>query len=363
MNINNALSYFDQNQIQQLDASIITIMNEQQIPGYAIAVIGENNVIYKKFAGNLNDKSNKKIAGNTIFQVASLSKGFLGGLLAIMAEQRQLNWHSTVISEIKDFKLKNNDYSKILTFHHIASMQTGLPEFAGNEFLPDSSSRSEIIASLGKVDSIYPPGERKFAYQYAILSVFEELIKKKTGTEWEKILQKKLLEPLKLINTGVDITQLNNKSNVAACVDESNNQIDFDQFKVNSAAGMYSSLNDLTKWTQLHIRDGNIGNKQIISKAEINKMRLAYTPIENYDGFLIPNPSIEKLAYGHFWKNYSYRGKSSNLKIIEHNGNSTGVSSIIAYIPDKKIGIIVLTNKFTSAPEQIRDSFLQILTN
>jgi CubicO group peptidase (beta-lactamase class C family) len=355
-----AIANLNHAQIFIFDKEVDKIINEQKVPGAAIAIVSDEKIIFKKFIGDTENK--QKIAGDTIFQLASLSKGFLGSLLSIMVENKQFNWDKIVTKELKDFKLKNSDYTQRLTFHDIASMQTGLPEFAGKEFLMDATSRQEIITNIAKVDSLFAPGEKSFSYQYSILAVFEELIKKKTGIEWEKFLQKKILDPLKLVNTGTDIHSLSNKNNLAQAYNDTNQPIDWSKFKVNSAAGIYSSLNDLTKWLQLHIKGGNIGNKQLISQAEINKMRLSYTPINDYNGYLIQNPFIEALSYGRFWKNYLYNTKNQKLKVIEHNGNCEGAANIISFIPDKKIGIIVLTNKFTSSAELIRNEFLKILT-
>lgn len=353
---NNALGSFDNNQCKELIIEAEKIIDQESLPGIAMAILDEEKTLCKKFYGYVN-KSGKKIAGDTIFPIASLTKGFLGSILSIMSDQKQFNWNWIISEELKEFKLKNHKYNQELSFHHLASMQTGLPAFAMKDYLEKENNPQDIIANIPLIDSIYPPGIGKFAYQYALLVVFEEMIKKRTGQEWDKLLQKKILDPMKLINTGIDITSLKNKSDVVVTYNQNNEQIDWEKFQIKSAAGMYSSLDDLIRWTKLHIMDGNFDNKQLISKSEISKMRNNYTVIEDFQHLFLDMNYVKELSYGRFWRNYYYK----NFKIIEHNGLSSGSSSIICYIPNKKIAIAILTNKATNAPSLIREKFLQLI--
>jgi CubicO group peptidase (beta-lactamase class C family) len=353
----NAFANLNESKCDNLITQAEEIIKNESVPGMAIAVIDYDQTLCKKFYGEVS-QDGKKIASDTIFPIASLTKGFLGSLLAIMSDQKQFNWDLVASKELKEFKLKNPDYTKILSFHHIASMQTGLPEFAAKEYLKNTNNRQEILKSFSLVDSIYPPGIGKFSYQYALLAAFEEMIKKRTGQEWEKLLQKKILEPLKLVNTGVDITLLNDKSNVAITYDENNIEIDWEQFKVTSAASMYSSLNDMIKWARLHLQNGKIGHKQLISKSEMGQMQTSYSIIEDTKYLFLDMDNVSELSYGRFWRNYQYKG----FKVIEHNGVSSGSSSIICYIPAKKLAIVILSTKLTSAPSLIRTKFLQLIS-
>ncbi len=335
------------------------ILIANNVDAGAIAIVGAEKVLCKKFIGRMPHNSNM-VSGDTIFPIASLSKGFLGGLLAIMAEEKQFNWEQIASEQLKEFKLKNSSYSNMLSFHHIASMQSGLPEYAAREFIGNANNRSDIIASIAQVESIAAPGSGKFSYQYALLAVLEEIIKKRVGYEWDKLLQKKLLDPLKMINTGIDITSLRDHRNVVLTFDHEDNLLEYEHFKVPSAAAMYSSVNDLAKWVQLHLRDGEINGRQLISRSEISKMRNSYSAIEELEVNLANLNQVTNYAYGRFWRNYLYHTtRGANLKVIEHTGVSSGSSSIISFIPAKKIGIIVLTNKQNSTPLTIRTKFLQ----
>ena len=334
------------------------IKKNNNLASIAVAVVSDGNVLFKETSGLTDVNGNKKIDGDTKFQIASLSKAFLGSLLAILVDQQQLNWSQIVSLAVKEFQISNPTYNQQLSFHHIAAMQSGLPAYAGKEEIKNASNRQEILKIFNQIDSLNAPGEH-FTYQYALLSVLEEIVKRKSGLEWEKFLQRKIIEPLKLINTGIDITQAN-LDNVAKPLDEHNQLIDFESFKVNSAAGLYSSLNDMIRWVQFHLRDGTIGNKAIISKTEINNMRKSFTPIVASDHLLEEDGNITERAYGYFWQNYRY-GSNNKFRVIEHTGNCRGASAIISFVPSKKIGIIVLINKFSVATEQIRSKFLQQL--
>lgn len=356
--VSNSLA-LSNNQFVGLEQRIEQISDELTVPAMAIAVFDKKKILFKKLKGTTANDNKILIADNTVFQIASLSKSFIGGLLAVMHDQGVFSWHDIINKKVRNFSLKNQYYTDILSFHHLAAMQTGLPEYALSKDLINFNYRNDIIKAFSQVESIQPG--HKFSYQYAIFSVIEEFIRNQSGLEWNRYLQRKILDPLKLINTGININQLSNL-NIAKAYDKNNKIIEWEDFKVKSAAGMYSSLNDLISWTQFHLQEGIYNNRQIISKAQINALSMGYTPLEIEQLYFVEQENIKDIMYGYFWKSYYYLNNQQKLKVIEHTGRGSGVSCLISFIPSKEIGIVILTNKSTTAPEQIREELLKLIT-
>jgi CubicO group peptidase (beta-lactamase class C family) len=126
-------------------------------------------------------------------------------------------------------------------------------------------------------------------------------------------------------------------------------------FKLNSAAGIYSSLHDMIIWLKFNIAGGG----GLISKQQLDNFRAPITPIEPND--LYEAEKITKLHYGYFWRNFDYNSLGKKIKVVEHAGGCAGMTSIISYLPHEKLGIIVMSNKFTQAPEILRSKFLNLI--
>jgi CubicO group peptidase (beta-lactamase class C family) len=355
-----AVAYTKSNFAKNFEQESAKIIEELKIPGAAIAIVTNNKIVYRKTFGVTDLTNKKRVTTGTIFQIASLSKAFMGGLLAYMADHKHFSWHENVIHNIKEFKLADRNHSHQLTYHHIGAMQSGLEAYAGGKNL-ETPTRINIIHSFLNVTQVASIKDKKFSYQYSLLSLLEETVKRKTGQEWDKLLKRHILVPLKMRNTGIDITSIADNNNVAKPHGPNNEILEWETFKVNAAAGLYSNLNDLIKWVQFHLNDGRVDGKQLISKGEMKKMRASNTKILDNDTMMTKNVAIKSLHYGYFWKNYLYTKGKNKYKVIEHNGLIEGMSSIISYLPDKKIGIIVLCNKATFAPELIRLKFLEQL--
>ncbi|MFN7038287.1 MAG: serine hydrolase domain-containing protein [Alphaproteobacteria bacterium] len=343
----------------KFEKEINHLIDEYKIPGLALAIIDKNKIIHQKNYGIISYKNNQKVDSKTIWQIASISKTFLAASLAILADKGQFSWESNIDAEIEEFELNDIVAQSKLTFHDIASMQSGLTASAGKDYIINLNNRKEIIKIFSNIKPIYPVGEGYFSYQYAIISIIEEIIENKTKKSWQNFIKSSIFSPLKLYNTGIDVHNLNNKLNVAFPYDQYNKELLWENFKINAAAGFYSNLEDMVKWLQFNMKEGKVGKKQLISIAQMQKIHKKYTPIKNFETQLFRDQNISSIYYGYFWKTLVYRWKNKDITIYEHNGNCNGMSSIISYIPERNIGIIVLSNKVTPVPEMIRSKFIQ----
>jgi CubicO group peptidase (beta-lactamase class C family) len=349
-----------QNDLDNFTKYIQSIIEEQKIPGMALAIVGKDKVHFEGYFGVEDVTSNKPITMDTTFQIASLSKAFLGVALANLSDKKIINWNDKLKKHIPEFKLKTDEYTDKLTLHHIASMQTGLPVSAGKEYLKDTRTKKDIIKIFANVESELPPGSPQFTYQYALLAALEELIARKTKIEWEMFVQRAILKHIGMRHTTFGNHHLRTMKNVAKPHDEHNKVVEFESFKVTSAAGVNSNMNDMIKWIKFHINNGVVNKTRLLSLKEVRNTRSPFTPMDEFIKEIYGNAPVSSLYYGYFWRNYLFGSEERKYKVIEHSGGCDGMSSIISYLPDEKIGIIVLSNKMTDAPSLIRTKFLEI---
>src|SRR3546814_11126941 len=75
------------------------------LPGLAVGIVEDGEVVYPRTAGELAAGSGEKIDANTLFKIASNSKAMTTGLLARLVDAGKLEWTDPVTRYLPDFRM------------------------------------------------------------------------------------------------------------------------------------------------------------------------------------------------------------------------------------------------------------------
>ena len=211
-------------------------MEEIAIPGMAISVIRNGEVILLKGYGYANVKSQKKVDINTPFNIASISKPILGIALLKLVDQKKMDLDRDINSYLP-FRIDNpkNSENKI-TVRQLATHTSGINDY----YDPDTytiNKDSEISLSqqikklLTPEGSLYNQGEyfknapagtiREYSNLGADVAglVLESI----TGKSLDEFSRREIFQPLKMENTGwlladFELDKIATPYNVRQCV-------------------------------------------------------------------------------------------------------------------------------------------------
>ena len=107
-----------------------------------------------------------------------------------------------------------------------------------------------------------------------------------------------------------------------------------------SAAGLNSSVADLSKWIRLQLGQGEFEGKRIFSEKNSWEMwqPAVILPLSQQASRNMPSRHFN--AYGLGWNLFDYQGK----KIVTHSGGLDGMLSRTVLIPESNTGFVILTN-------------------
>ncbi len=112
-----------------------------------------------------------------------------------------------------------------------------------------------------------------------------------------------------------------------------------------AAGGIISSSDDMSKWLRLQLRQGEIdGSRRVFSASTSHEMWQSHTPIKMSPTPSQRFPSTHFRSYGLGWALSDYQG----MKVVGHGGGYDGMYSQVLMVPEKKFGVVVLTNSMTS---------------
>ena len=116
----------------QLDDVVQRTMKTFNVPGIAVAIIKDGKVIISKGYGVSNIKTQQKVDGNTLFGIASNSKAFTSAALAMLVDEKKINWDDKVIQYIPEFKMYNDYVTNEFTIRDLLTHRSGLGLGAGD---------------------------------------------------------------------------------------------------------------------------------------------------------------------------------------------------------------------------------------
>lgn len=341
------LQIFSQITLQgkNIDSYIEQCMLRWKIPGMSVAVIEDGKVTYIKGFGVRELGKSDKIDENTLFAVASNSKAFTGLSIAMLESEGKLKLDDKVSQYIPEIKLYDANSTELLTIKDVLTHRVGLGTFQGDFITWGTNfSANELIGKLQYVKPVY--GFRSgYGYFNSGYTIAGEIIKRLTGKEWREYVQENILNPLNMNRTLTSVSQLNGVDNVATphTYNYDYKMVPIPWRNVDNlapAAAIISSVKDMAKWITMQINMGDFEGKNIYSKKLILNTHTPYN--------LIPSPAhgMGRLTNRHFntyglgWGIADYKGEL----YLEHSGGYDGMLSRTAFLPDKKFGLVILTN-------------------
>src|SRR5699024_4219049 len=91
----------------QIDSVVEKTMKTFNVPGMAVSVIKDGEIVSEKTYGIRSIETEKPVDKNTLFGVASNTKAFTTAALAQLIDEDKLEWDTKVSDIIPEFKLYN----------------------------------------------------------------------------------------------------------------------------------------------------------------------------------------------------------------------------------------------------------------
>jgi CubicO group peptidase (beta-lactamase class C family) len=349
---------FSQKTVQGLDDFLKALQAGSKLPGFAVAIVKNDQVLFSKGYGFADKKKKLPYTPETIQPTGGISTTFTG--LALM-QGIEKGWFTleTPVNDILPFKIVNpNAPDAIIRIKHLAAHTSGLvdnkdtyrsvyaatkkPGLALKDFLKAYYVAGGSYYNTGNFSNNLPG--KQYAYSRIGASLAAYIVEIKSGKPFADYCAVNIFAPLKMNDSHWFFDE--SKSPKYATLYEVNRQDDPMYKQLLNADGtlkpyssasypdgsLKTSLNDLTKYLVAMIK-GYSGQPGLISKASFQTLfKKQFTPAEmpvSIDA-REPNRAV-------FWS-YNRKGK------IGHTGNDPGIAAFISFDPVTKVGRVLLIN-------------------
>ena len=321
----------------KIDSTYTTLLKRNKVTGTSIAIVDKGEIVYATGYGFSDLENKKKANANTIYGIGSITKAFTALSIMQLQEQKKLSVTNSIKDYLTDLKIENpfNDGNQIY-INDILSHTSGLPSDIANGFFVDNPPTiSWVIKELNKQRLISP---RRYisAYSNVGYGLLGEVISRVSGLSYGDYLRQNIFTPLKMTSSSIGY-ELNNTSKTY-----NGNKETVEPTVRDVAAGFISSnVIDMSNFISMLIGDGSFKSNQIISSNSIVDM----------ESDQLTNVSLtQPFAYGYALmidsiKIKNHKKKDSTIvSIIGHGGDTHAFHADLAYIPEQKVGAVVLTN-------------------
>jgi len=297
--------------LQELDAYIEKAMQEWEVPGLAIAIVKDDQLVLAKGYGVREIGKGTPIDENTVFAIASNSKAFTAASLAMLVDEGKVNWDDPVTKYLVGFQLFDPYVTRELTVRDLLTHRSGLGQSPALWYGSDYD-REEILRRIRYLEPSWSFRSR-FGYQNVMYLAAGQIIPAVTGISWDDFVQQRIFTPLGMSSTNTSVTDLKGLSNVArphGKIDDKVKAIPYRNFdNIGPAGSINSNVVDLAQWVRLQLSEGLYQSERLLSPGVVQEMHTPQTIIP-YD------PAGSLLASGAHFRAYGMAGTWMTIMVV-----------------------------------------------
>ena len=344
--------------VAALDGIIEDIMRKSTVPGMAVAVVRDGQVVHADGYGVKKVGTTAGVDKHTVFQLASVSKPLTGTLVAREVTLGRVGWHSRIQRYLPWFQLADPWVSAHLTVADCLSHRSGLGDQSGDDLEDLGWSRTQVLRRLRYL----PLDEFRASYHYTNwgYTAGGEAVAVAAGTSFENLARRDLFAPLGMTSSSfrfADFISASNRVTPHAWVDGRYQALYQRQPDPQAPAGGASStVLDLAKWMAMILADGKLPGHtdHFLSEDALFPALTPHMPLR-------PKSALDArvAAYGH---GFNVSDQPSGRVQYSHSGAFVlGTGTAVSLLPSLGLGIVTLTNGAPlGAAESVNAEFMDL---
>lgn len=330
--------------IANIESTMTRTLDKYSVPGAAIALIREGEVVWTKGFGLADLSGHVPITTETEFNVGSLSKTPTAWAIMQLADEGKLKLDAPVDTYLRRWHLPQSPFENgKVTIGRLLSHTSGISNHDYHGWDPTSPLPPIEDSLAGKtgtgiVQVVSSPGST-IHYSGANYAILELVVEEISGQPFSAYMESHIFRPLHMLRTQYGLPGDFEKS-MAKPYDVLEKPLPILRYNELAAAGLTTNLHDLAIFAAagLKARMGAQPGRGLIKPETISEMQspAPNTKWADEDPYG-PNPQY---GYGYTVRPEQFAGKTG----VGHGGTNNGWESLVQIIPSSGDGIVIMTN-------------------
>jgi len=331
---------------EDLAAFVERGMGLWNVPGMAVAVVTSDEVLFQRGFGVTSVESDVRVDEHTLFANASTTKAMVAAGLLMLVDDGKLQLDDPIVRHLPELHFQDPLLTQQLTVRDLLTHRTGLPSTDFWAFL-QHMPLTEQIERLATVAPAAPLRTRHI-YQNTMFELLGVVVERLSGQRWDRFLADRLWRPLGMNETFGARGQIDDDKVHVMPHEYRDERLsvtswDLPADEAEAAGSVWSSIHDMTLWTQFLLRGGTrVDGERLISEAGFAEMFKPQSLIDRQDFY--PTAELTQphwISYGLGWFQQDFQGRPIDF----HTGSLSGLIAIIGLDRAGDRAVVVLGNR------------------
>jgi CubicO group peptidase (beta-lactamase class C family) len=335
-----------QRPLDGFDAYVARAMTDWRVPGLAIVVVKDDSVVFIKGYGVRELGKPDPVTVHTRFGNMSTTKAFTAMLVAMLADSGRVAFDDPVSKYEPQVQFADPYVTREITVRDLLTHRVG---FGDPDYLWGTSGL-DFPAMTRKLRLVPPQTSFRSRFQYnnVTYALAGDIAARASGTTWQSLMRARIYGPLGMTESYPDAATLKaasiaDISSPHGIVRDTVRVLPADLEGIDDiapAGSAFSTATDMAKWLRFLLDSGRVAGRRLVSAQSFAQL---FRPQQVIARSLYPAATLVGFhfqAYGMGWFLQDYRGEF----IAYHTGSIEGRSAIVGLIPDRRLGLAILTN-------------------
>ncbi|MBM3780481.1 MAG: beta-lactamase family protein [Acidobacteria bacterium] len=335
-----------------IDRRMADYATTEHIPGLIWGIVIDEGLAHVGVSGLSDVERKAPVTPESIFRIASMTKSFTAMAILKLRDEERLSLDDPVeryVPELRQWRGPTDDAPRI-TLRHLLSHSAGFPEDNpwGDQQLAVTEDEFTAMLARGMSFSTAPGTAYEYSnYGFAILG---RVISRVAGVPYRQYIQREILDPLGMTATTLEPARVNDALRARGYRWEDaqwKEEPPLPDGAFGAMGGMLTSMSDLSRYvaTLLSAWPARSGTDTgPVRRASLREMQqVARTRPASVSR--APGTGALQLFSG----GYGYGLRISQTcdfgHVVAHGGGLPGFGSVMQWLPDSGVGIIVFGNR------------------
>ena len=323
----------DEQRFERLAKRLESARIEQHVPGVAVAVVKDDEVILARGFGLANIAEEIPVTPETIFAIGSTTKAFTATTIGMLVDEGRMNWDDPVSKWLPYFKpsVDGADDAQVLISDMLCH-RTGFTRMS-ILWVNGKVPRETILRTANDAEP-WSGYREKFLYNNVMLMAAGMCAGAAADSTWEALIKERIFEPLGMNDSNLTYEAAQADPRLALGYTWKSEEEDWvhapmrNVDQIGPAGSINSNVLDMARWVRFQLGRGEFESRRLLSEeahAETWKPHMK-----------IAGP----VDYGFGWMLREWKGR----RVVEHGGGIDGFAAQVALLPEENLGFVLLSN-------------------
>ena len=332
---------------EEMNKFISTQMKEHDIVGLSVALVDDQEIVWKQGFGYADKANSKKATPETRYRAGSITKLFTAMATMKLVEEGSMDIDQPFVNYLPEFSIKSRFGSTDkITPRNIMTHHSGLPgDWGDRSFSDNPLPYNEYVNEIKESYVAYAPNTI-LSYSNLGVTMLGDAIEKTSNELYSDYVSRTLFTPLGMNNSDLKMAL---EGVLASKGYMQKEEIEIYPMGDTPAGALNTTVIDLSRLAMMVNNKGSIDGVEVLKEDSLNEM------------FKVQNSNVKldlgkKIGLAWFIDTDIL---SNNETVYEHGGATVAFNSSFMVAPDSKLGVVVLANNYNANSVEIATTLLQ----